>query len=170
MGREGKRVLVTFIASLALALVPFSVSGCGGSSSGGGTTPEVGEKAEPQYRVRNGIDADVELVGFDESGITLKFYAAHGNIVIFPKTIEVADQMFSTLGSDDNQNPAIHVTVGDAENRSTIEMNDGDSVMVKISIDGVTDYHDFKMTVDNTLYTASETWPIKDVSFEVVES
>lgn len=162
------RSLVTFVVAIALLATAVCVTGCGGS--GGGSSTEASEPKEVQYRVKNGIDADVELVGFDESGITLKFTASHGNIVVFPKTIEVAGQRFSMLGSDDNQNPAIHMTVGDAENRSSIEMNDGDTTTVKVSIDGVTDYHDFKMTVDNTMYTDSDTWPIKDVSFEVVES
>lgn len=129
-----------------------------------------GESHKISYKIRNGIDADVELVEFDDSGITLEFTASHGSIVVFPKSIEVTGQRFSMLGADDNQNSAIHMTVGDIENCSSIDIGDGDTVTVMVSIDGVTDYHDFKMTVDNTMYTESDTWPIKDVSFEVVES
>ena len=157
---------LTLFLSLALSL-SLSIIGCSSSGSGGNSAEEKG----PETKIKNGIDVDeIDLISFDENGITLAFTHNHGNIIVLPKSFKIAGKTYSLLGSDEELNPEVHFRVDDSDKDSfSLEIKEGETHQAHIAIDGVTDYSNFKMTVDNTIYyDDGKSYPIKDVSFEVI--
>lgn len=83
-------------------------------------------------------------------------------------SIEVADSTYSVYDADGNLNPEVHFSV-DGKDTYQVDLKEGDSQQVHVSVDGVTDYTHFKMRVDDTIYDDSgKSWQIKDVTVEVV--
>ena len=153
------------VAILISLLVVFSLASCGSSS--GSSKKEEG----PQTTIKDHIDVDkIELVSLDESGITLAFTQENMNIVILPKSFEVAGEKYDLLGPDEELNPQVHFRVDGSDTDSfMLDIKNGETHTATISIDGVTDYTHFKATVDNTMYQDSgKSFPVRDVSFEVI--
>lgn len=152
------------VAVLISCLVVFSIVACGSSS---GSSKEEGL----QTKIKNHIDVDeIELVSMDEIGITLSFTQKHMNIMILPKSFEIAGERYDPFGPDEELNPQVHFRVdgGDTDSFS-LDIKEGETHTANISVDGVTDYTHFKATVDNTLYQDSgKSFPVRDVSFEVI--
>ena len=151
------------------------LTACGNSSSSSSSDSSSDEAKEevkePQATIKNGIDVEeIELVSWDENGITLSFTQNHGNIIIFPKGFEVAGEYYSLLGSDEELNPEVHFRVDDSEEDTyNLDIKEGETHTATISIDGVSDYTHLKTTVDNTpYYDEGKSYPIRNVSFEVV--
>lgn len=128
------------------------------------------EPEAPKTRVNNRTDAQVEFVSLDEEGITLRLSVDSQNLMFLPQYFEVAGATYGIFDAEGNLNPAVHFVVDGSDKDSySVDLKEGKSCEVRISIDGVSDYTHFKMTVDDTIYDDSgRSWQIKDVSVEVI--
>ena len=157
---QGKRPLLTTL-SILVALA-FLLSGCGGSSASSKTA---GNQAITTTKVENPTDAKVEVVSVDEGGITLALSVDQQNLAFFPQSFEVAGDTYSIFDAEGELNPAVHFVVdGNGKDSSAVEIAEGETHEVRVSIDGVSDYTHFTMRVDNTVFDDSgKAWPIRDV-------
>lgn len=162
------------LALLLVTALSFPLVGCKGSSNSASSkgeatkTTEAAKPKEPETRVNNTTDADVEFVSLDKDGITLKLSVNNQNLVFFPMSVEVAGSKYNVYDADGNLNPAVHFTV-DGKDTFQVELKEGESRQVRVSVDGVTDYSQFRMNVDDTIYDISgKSWQIKDVAVEVI--
>lgn len=156
---------LSWMLSLALVLIAsvFCLSACGGSST------EKKESSEPTTRIKNQTDVEAELVGFDSNGITLSITSKNDSVLFMPKVFEAEGKSFSIFDSEGNHNPQVTLRANDKDIDASIECHEGETINMFIALEGVSDYSNLKITVDETLYSESggKSYPIKDVILAV---
>ena len=154
-------ILLVFVVSV------FYLSACGGSNS---SSDSKKEESEPTSRVENTTDVEAELVGFDSNGITFSIVSKMDNVLFMPKTFEAEGKTFSIFDDEGNHNPQVTLKANDKDIDASIECHEGETINMFVALEGVSDYSNLKITVDETLYSDSggNSYPIKDVVLAVV--
>lgn len=150
--------------ALALVISVFFLSACGGSSSDKGEEKE----SEPTTRIKNQTDVEAELVGFDSNGITFNIACESDreNVLFMPMWFEAEGKSFYIFDSEGNHNPDVTIKANDEDVESYIDCKVGETYKVFISLNGITDYSNLKIRVDESVYTDNSHYPIKDVILE----
>lgn len=158
------------IAVLFSVLLALSLIGCGGTSS----SPKNGDAAnevqeEPQYKLDNTTDVEAELVSLDSDGVTFRIVSKHSNVLFMPQYFEAAGNSYSIFDAEGNHNPQVTLRANGEDIDAAIECLEGKEYEVFVSLEGVSDYSDLKINVDETLYSDSggKSFPIKDVVLTV---
>ena len=180
--------------ALALLLSFFCLSSCGESNSSNGNDQEVREEqsepetknessssnendeevreeqSKPETRVDNTTDVEAELVGFDSNGVTFNIVSKFDNVLFMPKLFEAEGKSFSIFDNEGNHNPQVTLKANDKDIDASIECHEGETINMFIALEGVSDYSNIKITVNETLYSDSggKSYPIKNVKLQLV--
>lgn len=148
---------------------PESVNDDRDSSKGDTNSSPDSENASPQARITNSSDASVEFVSADENGITLEFSPKDDdeNVLIVPNSFDVGGSTHYVLGQDGELNPRVHFAL-DGKDVGMLDLKAGGSEQVTVSVDGVSDYTDFTMHLDDTTYKdQGRAWTFEDLKVSV---
>ena len=122
------------------------------------------EVAKPETNVSNTTDADVKFV------ITFTMSSKNDNVLFFPSVFNDGNEQYSIYGADEDLNPKVHFVVdSNGKDTSSVDIKEGETHEVHVSIDGVSDYTYFIIDGENTVYqNEGKSWRNKGLRIKFV--